>query len=328
MPRARNIKPGFFRNEELVELDFEYRLLFIGLWTLADREGRLEDRPKRIRMEVFPADDVDIEHGLDCLEERELLQRYTVNGRRYIQITAFVKHQNPHHKESPSEIPPPPTKRARGKHDPSTAQASPPDPGQAPDSGPMHGGANPGVPPDSGGVEGSDGEGGPGADPGKALGESGADPADSLIPDSLIPESLNPDPCDAVADAQPLALTSPESEPEGDPCLTLDDLFDEFWSQYPRKDGKQAARKAFEKLKPSRELTDSLLADIAKRLGCGAWDPDGSDKQFIPHPSTYLNQERWNDEIIPRSSHGNNQPGRLSLVEQQYAELDKLNSGS
>ena len=46
MARARNIKPGFFRNADLVEMPIEARLLFIGLWTLADRSGRLEDRPR------------------------------------------------------------------------------------------------------------------------------------------------------------------------------------------------------------------------------------------------------------------------------------------
>ena len=45
MARARNIKPGFFKNELLVGLPYEYRLLFIGLWTIADRDGRFEDRP-------------------------------------------------------------------------------------------------------------------------------------------------------------------------------------------------------------------------------------------------------------------------------------------
>ena len=44
--RARNIKPGFFKNDALAELDFAGRLLFIGLWGIADRAGRLEDRPK------------------------------------------------------------------------------------------------------------------------------------------------------------------------------------------------------------------------------------------------------------------------------------------
>ena len=48
MARARNIKPGFFANENLAECDPLARLLFAGLWCLADREGRLEDRPKRI----------------------------------------------------------------------------------------------------------------------------------------------------------------------------------------------------------------------------------------------------------------------------------------
>ena len=48
MPGARNIKPAFFANEFLAELPCEARLLFIGLWTLADRRGRLEDRSKGI----------------------------------------------------------------------------------------------------------------------------------------------------------------------------------------------------------------------------------------------------------------------------------------
>lgn len=55
MARMRTIKPGFFTDEELVELPFEVRLLFVGLWTLADREGRLTDKPKQIKMAIFPA---------------------------------------------------------------------------------------------------------------------------------------------------------------------------------------------------------------------------------------------------------------------------------
>lgn len=107
MSRARNIKPAFFANEDLVEMPFEYRLLFIGLWTLADREGRLEDRPKRIKMQVFPADDVDIEAGLTALHSAGMVLRYEVNGNRYIAIPAWKKHQNPHCRESASKLPPP-----------------------------------------------------------------------------------------------------------------------------------------------------------------------------------------------------------------------------
>lgn len=132
MSRARNIKPGFFKNEDLVELPFEYRLLYIGLWTLADREGRMEDRPKRIKMEVFPADDVNIEAGLCALHSAGFVQRYEVDGRRYVSIPAWKKHQNPHCKESASKIPPPSkasasTVQARCKHGSSPADSLIPD---------------------------------------------------------------------------------------------------------------------------------------------------------------------------------------------------------
>jgi hypothetical protein len=106
MARARNIKPGFFTNEELVELPFATRLLFIGLWTLADREGRLEDKPKRIKMHLFPADEIDVDEALYSLQASGFLTRYEVDGARYIQVLAFRKHQNPHRDEKPSSIPP------------------------------------------------------------------------------------------------------------------------------------------------------------------------------------------------------------------------------
>lgn len=107
MARARNIKPGFFTNEELVELPFATRLLFAGLWTLADREGRMEDRPKKIKMALFPADDVNVDAALADLQAKGFILRYEIEGERYIAILEFKKHQNPHHKEAASTIPAP-----------------------------------------------------------------------------------------------------------------------------------------------------------------------------------------------------------------------------
>lgn len=107
MARARNIKPGFFKNADLVELTMETRLLFIGLWTLADRAGRLEDRPKQIKMELFPADAVDVNACLDDLQRWGFVQRYEGTGKRLIQITNFAKHQNPHRDEKASALPAP-----------------------------------------------------------------------------------------------------------------------------------------------------------------------------------------------------------------------------
>jgi len=107
MARTRIIKPGFFKNEELAECSAFARLLFAGLWTLADREGRLEDRPKRIKADIFPYDNLDCDALLNELSEKKFLVRYKSEGQYYIQIVNFVKHQQPHHKEIQSVIPSP-----------------------------------------------------------------------------------------------------------------------------------------------------------------------------------------------------------------------------
>ena len=106
MARSRNIKPAFFQNEDLADLPFETRLLFIGLWTIADRCGRLEDRPRRIKGSLFPFDDIDADALLQQLADSpdRFIIRYEIDGQRYIQITNFEKHQNPHIKETVSVI--------------------------------------------------------------------------------------------------------------------------------------------------------------------------------------------------------------------------------
>lgn len=105
MPRARLIKPSFFTNEDIVSLPPETQLLFIGLWMLADREGRLEDRPMRIKMSIFPAANYDVNLLIQALAESKLVIRYEVNGNRFISIPNFVKHQKPHPNEPASVIP-------------------------------------------------------------------------------------------------------------------------------------------------------------------------------------------------------------------------------
>ncbi len=107
MARSRNIKPGFFVNDELAEIEPLGRLLFAGLWTIADREGRLEDRPPRIKVSVLPYDNCDVDKLLDELAAREFIIRYQVGSKRYIAIVNWKRHQNPHKNEQPSTIPEP-----------------------------------------------------------------------------------------------------------------------------------------------------------------------------------------------------------------------------
>lgn len=114
MARSRNIKPGFFTNEILAECHPLARILFAGLWTIADREGRLEDRPKKIKAELLPYDDYNIDDLLNELASKmdqdgspSFIIRYKINGRSYIQIVNFSQHQNPHIKEAASTLPAP-----------------------------------------------------------------------------------------------------------------------------------------------------------------------------------------------------------------------------
>jgi hypothetical protein len=76
---------------------------------MADREGRLEDRPARIKAEVLPYDSCDVESLLNSLAAGQdpFIVRYESEGRRYIQVSNFHKHQSPHLKEAKSTIPAP-----------------------------------------------------------------------------------------------------------------------------------------------------------------------------------------------------------------------------
>lgn len=69
--------------------------------------------------------------------------------------------------------------------------------------------------------------------------------------------------------------------------------FDSFWSAYPRKTAKPQAAKAFARLKPDEALLRTLLAAIERQRHWPQWTKDGGE--FIPHPATWLNGQRWLD---------------------------------
>jgi hypothetical protein len=140
------LKPGFFKNEDLARLPFAGRLLYAGLWTLADREGRLEDRPSRLKIELFPYDPVDVDALLAELAAGGFVRRYTVNGWRVIAIPTFLAHQRPHIRELASVLPAPPprtvepdqgTTRVLPGFDPGLAGALPRTPDPDPNTDPV-----------------------------------------------------------------------------------------------------------------------------------------------------------------------------------------------
>lgn len=104
---ARHLTKEFFLNERLAEVSTIGRLFFMGLCALADREGRLEDRPRRLKKELLPYDEADGEALLAELSAHGLLSRYTADGRFYLAITGWRQWQKPSYREAASAIPAP-----------------------------------------------------------------------------------------------------------------------------------------------------------------------------------------------------------------------------
>lgn len=249
--RARNIKPGFFKNEDLAECPFEARILFSGLWCLADRAGRMEYRPKRIKAEIFPFDSVDIPSMVQALCKYGFARIYVVDGVTYLDLPTFCRNQTPHKNEKPSVLPPfeerddAPDNRA--KHDETTDSGASTVPARY-----EHG-----------------------------TGTS----AIHLITDSLKPDILKPD--SQISDAAGAADDSPPP----------DDGFDRFWQAYPVKKDKGHARKVWQKIRPSPELTERMLEAIAVQImEHDARQTATGSAPYWKHPATWLNGECWNDE--------------------------------
>ena len=84
-------------------------------------------------------------------------------------------------------------------------------------------------------------------------------------------------------------------------CISInraEELFQSFWSAYPRKVGKQAARRKFAAImrKLDEAEASALLSRMLKAVNAQAQSEQWSDMAFIPHPTTWLNQGRWEDE--------------------------------
>lgn len=111
MARIRTVKPEFFRHYDLYMAEKEerlpLRLAFAGLWTVADREGRFRWKPKEIKLDCLPHDDLDFSRVLDALAKHGFVERYCANNVNYGWIPSFSRHQVINNRERPSELPDP-----------------------------------------------------------------------------------------------------------------------------------------------------------------------------------------------------------------------------
>ena len=240
--RIRTIKPSFFKNDQLAELDPVARLLFIGLWCLADCKGRLEDRPRRIRAEILPYDaDCDVDALLNALHNAGFVQRYCINDAHFIQVNSFNKHQRITGTESETVSVFPEVPDYELETQDATKET---------------------IRKQSGNTD-------------ETLRTTGREGKGT--------EGNGMDHC-ASGDARPAPL--PASPPSSDPHP-----FDSFWSAYPVKKGKGAARRSWDRQKLGPKLPQ-LIATIARlRRSDDAWQ-----RGYIPHPATWLNASGWDDE--------------------------------
>ena len=87
------------------------------------------------------------------------------------------------------------------------------------------------------------------------------------------------------------------------PPTAIEARFEEFWKAYPKKQGKGAALKAWKKIKPDRTLHETIMAAVRANTDRNQqWQRDGG--QYIPNPTTWLNQQRWLDEIPEQPQRG------------------------
>lgn len=93
MARIRTIKPDFWTDEEIVELDPMDRLLFVGLWNFCDDQGYIDYRPKKLKMQIFPADDFDLPAAMERLRKSSLVDAYDAPTGVVAHIRNWSKHQ-------------------------------------------------------------------------------------------------------------------------------------------------------------------------------------------------------------------------------------------
>jgi len=91
--------------------------------------------------------------------------------------------------------------------------------------------------------------------------------------------------------------TDTEAKKNTSPVATTP--FDRFWKAYPRKQGKKKAFSSWNRLQSKPEM-EFILNRLTEQIQTNQWKKENG--QFIPMPETWINQERWNDEILPAQS--------------------------
>ena len=242
MPRIRTIKPEFWRSPDVMALDYFQRLLFIGLWNLADDEGRGVYDPSAIAADLFLTEYSLSPHGVLTevsnafleYEKRGMIAVFEANFRQYFQIVHWAEHQKPN-RPSRSKFPAPTSENiiSLNAHG-----------GLTEDSVNTHGGLTAGT----------------------GNREQGTGNRETYMSEAS-----------SDVGTKPTRATYPED-------------FEQWWRTYPRHKNASKKQALDSWRKATKHIDAGTLLSLTERY---ARTHGISDESKIPHPTTWLNQERW-----------------------------------
>lgn len=259
MARIRTVKPEYWKSESIALLTMQTRLTFIALWTYVDDNGVGKDNAQLVTAEVYPLEKdprATLAHVQHSLDELADAGRIV----RYSNAGRSYLHITNWREHQRIDRP---NKARYPLPDDDGSVLTSTDPEH--DPGPNEPSRNPRETPASGAVE---------------LGSSGAGSREQ--------GTNTPSP---AAVSAPLALVTPSGATV---IPGPGDSFNEFWRHYPRKVGKEFARKAW--ARAHKRAAHRTILDGCIRL---ANDPNLPEKTFIPHPATWLNRDGWDDDPLP-----------------------------
>lgn len=227
--QKRMVHSTVWESGQVAKLSRDARLLYIGLITLGDDDGRLKGSAALIRSQVFPYDDDvkvgDVAQWISEIKAQRLLVSYDVEGEEYLFHPKWEEYQ--HIRED----------RRRDSHIPA--------------------------------------------------------PALDFLPMATIRQPNG----NQMGDKVPPKISKVKISKENINTVGHDEAFAIFWEKYPRKIGKKAAWKAWAKIAWTRDLHERIMTSLTAACTSEQWTKDSG--RYIPHAATWLNGERWEDELTP-----------------------------
>ena len=247
----RILKDSICTSDNVDDLTAFQETFFYRLIVNCDDYGRMDARAKILAARLFPLKSLkeeQVKDALRALAAADLILIYEVDGRPYLQMKTWERHQQ--------------VRAAKSKY-------------PSPDEGIC-----------------------------KQMEADGSNCKQMISDDSKCPR--NPIQSESESNPNPKRTARAREEAE---------RFDRFWMAYPRKENKQKALAAFVKLHPDEATLAAMLAAIERQKASDQWQEDGG--RFIPHPTTWLNGKRWEDET-PKAT---GKAGKI-VIAQQYQQRD------